>query len=72
MLNNIRLTEVEEEFLELIEGRSNVEITDIVFDWVKQGRIPAKMKGRPLYRILHAAKIYDATESNWNTALSKY
>lgn len=60
------------ELLELIEGRSNVEITDIVFDWVKQGRIPAKMKGRPLYRILHAAKIYDATESNWNTALCRY
>ena len=58
-----------EEFLELIDGRSDSEIADIVKENAIRYKIADKMKRRPLWQILHAAKLYTATEQNWSTAL---
>lgn len=56
-------------FLKTIAGKNDVEITDVVCEWVKKRRISQKSKGRPLWSVLHAAKLYQATETNWNTVL---
>lgn len=60
------------EFLEKIDGRPDTEITDTVHEWVKARKISEKSKGRALWSILHAAKYYSSTESNWNTALRNH
>lgn len=60
------------EFLKIIEGRKDSEITDVVYDWVDAKKISEKSKGRSLWTILHAAKMYQATEQNWNTALRNH
>lgn len=57
------------DFLQKINGRPNTEITDTVFNLVKARKISDKSKGRPLWMILHAAKLYSATEQNWNAAI---
>lgn len=57
------------DFLQKINGRPNTEITDTVFDLLKARKISDKSKGRPLWMILHAAKLYSATEQNWNAAI---
>ena len=61
-----------EEFLELVDGRSDPEIIDIVKQWVAGDKITRKMKNRALWQILHAAKIYKTGEPNWNAGLRKY
>ena len=61
-----------EEFLELVDGRSDPEIIDIVKQWGTSEKITRKMKNRPLWQILHAAKIYKTGEPNWNAGLRKY
>ena len=60
------------DFLNLINDRPDTEITDIVYKWVKERKISDKSYKRDLWRILHAAKLYSATESNWNTALRNH
>lgn len=60
------------EFLEKIDCRPDTEITDTVHEWVKARKISEKSKGRALWSILHAAKYYSSTESNWNTALRNH
>ena len=60
-----------EEFLELVDGRSDPEIIDIVKQWGTSEKITRKMKNRPLWQILHAAKIYKTGEPNWNAGLRK-
>ena len=77
MLKELLLTIIHKEsdmkeFLELIDGRSDTEIIDTVKDWVKREKIHRKMKNRPLWQILYAAKIYKKGEPNWNAALRKY
>lgn len=57
------------DFLSKIKEKSDVEITDLVHKGVKDKVISSKSYKRDLWRILHAAKIYNATESNWNTVL---
>lgn len=57
------------EFLKIIEGKSDVEVSDVARKWVKERKISDKSQKRPLWKILHAAKYYSSTESNWNTAL---
>lgn len=57
------------EFLKVIANRRDSEITDTVVEWVKAQKISDKSKGRLLWTILHAAKYYNSTESNWNTAI---
>ena len=61
------------EFLEKISGRQNNEITDLVYEWVyKERKISSKQYGTNLWKILHAFKYYNATLSNWNTALRNH
>lgn len=57
------------EFLKIIEGKSDVEVSDVARKWVKERKISDKSQKRPLWKILHAARYYSSTESNWNTAL---
>ena len=56
-------------FIESAKGRNNVEITDLVAQWVRENKISAQSCRRDLWRLLHAYKLYNATESNFNTAL---
>lgn len=61
------------EFLEKISGRQNNEITDLVYEWVyKERKISSKQYGTNLWKILHTFKYYNATLSNWNTALRNH
>lgn len=60
------------EFLEKIKGFSDVEIIDVVHTWVKDKKISSKSYKRDLWRVLHAARLYTATESNWNTVLRNH
>lgn len=60
------------EFLNKIHDRQDTEIIDTVCEFLKARKISDKSKGRPLWRVLHAAKYYRATEANWNTALKNH
>lgn len=60
------------EFLQKIRNMKDSEITDLVYDWVKEKRISSKSQGTDLWKILHAAKLYSASKSNWNTALRNH
>lgn len=60
------------EFLSKIQGLTDVEITDLVYSLVKEKKISSKSYRRDFWRILHAAKLYSSTESNWNTALRNH
>lgn len=60
------------EFLKKIDGRPDTEIIDTVCEFLNGRKISDKSKGRPLWKILHAAKYYSSTESNWNTALRNH
>ena len=59
-------------FLNLIKSMSDTEITEVVYKWVKERKVSDKSYKRDLWRILHAAKLYSATESNWNTAFRNH
>ena len=61
--------QVAKDFLEKIRGLKDTEIADIVAEWVKDNKISLKSCRRDLWRILHAAKLYEGTESNYNTAM---
>ena len=56
-------------FLAKIADQSDVEVTALVRDGVEKHIISSKSKKRPLWRILHAAKYYTSSESNWNDQL---
>lgn len=58
-------------FIESAKGRSNVEITDLVAQWVRENKISSTSCRRDLWRLLHAYKLYNGTESNFNTAMRK-
>lgn len=60
------------EFLKRIAGRPDTEVIDTVCEFLKERKISEKSKGRPLWSVLHAAKYYSSTESNWNTALRNH
>lgn len=61
--------QVAKDFLEKIRGLKDTEIADVVDEWVKDNKISPKSCRRDLWRILHAAKLYEGTESNYNTAM---
>ena len=56
-------------FIESAKGRNDVEITDLVAQWVRENKISSKSCRRGLWRLLHAYKLYNGTESNYNTAM---
>ena len=60
------------EFLKKNKGRQDTEIIDTVCEFLNGRKISDKSKGRSLWKILHAAKYYSSTESNWNTALRNH
>lgn len=74
LLSNIFYGDIEnaQEFLQKIKGMSDSEITDTVHEWVKERKISDRSYKRDLWRILHAAKLYSSSESNWNTALRNH
>lgn len=61
------------EFLKKIDGKSDAEITDLVYEWSRKDvrKISDKSYKHQLWSILHAAKYYSATEQNWTAALRK-
>lgn len=61
--------EVAKDFIEKIRGMKDTEIADVVAEWVRDNKISPKSCRRDLWRILHAAKLYEGTESNYNTAM---
>jgi hypothetical protein len=58
-------------FIESAKGRNDVEITDLVAQWVSENKISSQSCRRDLWRLLHAYKLYNGTESNYNTAMRK-
>lgn len=58
-------------FIESVKGRSDVEITDLVAQYVSENKISIQSCRRKLWRLLHAYKLYNGTESNFNTAMRK-
>ncbi len=60
------------EFLKKIDNNSDSVIADVVCEMIKERKISERSKGRVLWRILHAAKYYSSSESNWNTALRSH
>ena len=58
-------------FLEKIRGKKNTAITDVIAEGVKDRIISEQSCHRDLWKILHDAKLYSATESNYNLALNK-
>ena len=58
-------------FIESAKGRSNVEITELVAQWVRENKISAHSCRRDLWKLLYAYKLYNGTESNFNTAMRK-
>ena len=56
-------------FIESVKGRNDAEITDLVAQWVSENKISIQSCRRKLWRLLHAYKLYNGTESNFNTAM---
>ena len=59
------------EFLKDIKNLDSQGVTDVVRQRVKDNKILPSKKGRFMWQILKAAKLYDRTEQNWNAALRK-
>lgn len=61
------------DFLSKINHLVDTQITDLVHEWSQPGvnKISSWSKNRPLWSVLHAAKLYRATDRNWDTALRK-
>lgn len=60
------------DFYNFVQGKDDLDIAQKALELKNQKKISSKSCGRDLWRILHAAKLYRATESNWNTYLRKH
>ncbi len=58
-------------FAKEVIGQDSIEIIEIVSRYIKHGKASITSVRRKLWSILHAFKIYNAGESNWNTNLNK-
>lgn len=58
-----------EQYLSQVENAPSTEITRITNRWVKDGKIDAKKKHKPLWEVLNGNGIYDKSLSNWNDQL---
>lgn len=58
-------------FAEEVDGCDDIEIIEIVGKYVKQQKATKTSVHRKLWSILHAFKIYNAGESNWNLTLKQ-
>ena len=52
-------------FLRKIRGQDNARITDVVNQFVKEGRFSPSARSAALFRILRRHGIYTSTQSNW-------
>ena len=52
-------------FLRQIRGQDNVRITEVVNQFVKEGRFSPSARSLALFRILSRHGIYTSTRSNW-------
>ena len=55
-----------EKYLDEIKGKKDTVIVKITNEWIRGGRLFSENAHRDLWKILHDAKIYRASESNWN------
>lgn len=58
-----------QKFLQRVKGTDNKNITIVVLEFLDERKLSPSSKGRKLYKILKNAGIYNAGETNWNTAL---
>lgn len=54
------------DFLEKVKELEDTQITALVREWVELKKISDQSKRRKLWSVLHAARLYRSTESNWN------
>ena len=54
-----------------IQGLDNQGVTDVARQFYHDKKICESKKGRFIWRILTAAKMYDRVEQNWTAALRK-
>lgn len=59
------------EFLSRIHGLDNQGVTDVAWQFLHDKKITPSKKGRFIWNVLTAAKLYNATEQNWTAALRK-
>ena len=59
------------DFLRRIQGLDNQGVTDVARQFYHDKKISESKKGRFIWRILTAAKMYDRVEQNWTAALRK-
>ncbi len=57
-------------FAKEVDGCEDLDVINIVAQYVKQKKVIKNSFRRKLWSILHAYKIYSAKESNWNTTLN--
>ena len=62
---------VAREILGEIRGKEDTVIADIILERKQKNQISPKTQNRDLWRILHAAGLYQGTEGNFNTALRR-
>lgn len=63
--------EYAKEFLNLVRESSDQEIPGIVVQFKNAGKIAKNRNSHSIWIVLHSAKLYQTTESNFNTALRK-
>lgn len=57
-------------FLNLVRLHStDTDITGLANEWVKDNKISQKLKKERLWQVLHAARIYTSSDTNWNKQL---
>lgn len=59
-------------FLDKVRGASDIEIPIIIKQFKSEGKISKNRSNHSIWIVLHAAKLYDSSESNFNTALRKH
>ena len=59
-------------FLDKVRGASDIDIPIIVKQFKNEGKIAKNRSNHAIWIVLHAAKLYDSSESNFNTALRKH
>ena len=59
------------DFIRRINGLDNQGVTDVARQFLQDRKITPSKKGRFIWNILTAAKLYDCVEQNWTTALPK-
>lgn len=58
-------------FLRRIQGLDSQGVTDAAWQFLHDKKIMPSKKGRFIWNVLKAAKLYTATEQNWTAALRK-